>query len=67
MHYRERQSQDYAHWEAANAYRFAAKAQRSFAALASSPGENAARLTEADKFQVKAESSKAQRRTVVTR
>jgi hypothetical protein len=35
--------------------------------LASSPGENAARLTEADKFQVKAESSKAQRRTVVTR
>lgn len=67
VHYRERQSQNYAHYQAANAYRFAAKAQRSFAALASFPGENAARLTEADKFQAKAESSKAQRRTVVTR
>jgi hypothetical protein len=67
QHYRERQSKDYAYWKAADAYRFAAKAQRSFATLTSSPGETAARLTEADKFQAKAESSKAQRRTVVTR
>jgi hypothetical protein len=66
-HYRERQAKDYAYWRAADAYRFADKAQRSFAALATSPEENAARLTEADRFQAKAESAKAHRRTIVTR
>jgi len=66
-YYRERQAKSQAYWRAADAYRAAADAQRSFAALAKSPDENAARLTEADKFQAKAESSKARRRTVVTR
>jgi hypothetical protein len=51
----------------AKTYRLAADAQRSFAALATSPQEHAARLTEADEFQAKAESLKARRRTVVTR
>lgn len=67
QHYRERQARDHGYWKAADAYRFADRAQRSFAAQATSPGENAARLTEADRFQAKAGSAKAQRRTVVNR
>ena len=39
----------------------AADAQRSFAALATSPEENAARVTEAGKLQAKAKSLKAAR------
>jgi hypothetical protein len=54
QNYGERQAKNHAYQEAAKAYRFAADGQRSFAALATSPGENAARLTAADKFQAKA-------------
>lgn len=54
--------QDYPRYQrAAKAYRLAADAQRSYAALATSPEENAARLTEADKLQAKAKSVKVAR------
>lgn len=54
--------QDYRGYrETAKAWRLAADAQRSFAALATSPEENAARLAEADKLQAKAQSLKAAR------
>jgi hypothetical protein len=67
QHFQARTARNSAYWNAAQGYRFAADAQRSFARLATSPEENAARLTEADKFQAKAESFKAQRRMVVMR
>lgn len=51
--------QDYQSYRrASKACRLAADAQRSFAALATSPEENAARLAEADKLQAKAQSLK---------
>jgi hypothetical protein len=54
--------QDYQRYRrAAKAYRLAADAQRSYAALATSPEENAARQAEADKLQAKAQSLKAAR------